>query len=194
MLFAFDDGTEGSDRGGNDQNAGLQLPGWQDQLISAVSAANPNTVVVLTTGDAVYMPWLSSVKSVLEMWYPGVAGGVATADVLTGAVNPGGKLPITFPDGGAARPRFPTDDPGCNPAAIVIPNNNTGTGRERRQLPPLPGRVHEQPDPGQPHLPHRRHDPERDLPGLPLVGRPRRGAALPVRPRPLLHDSSPTRT
>ena len=57
------------------------------------------------------MPWLSSVKSVLEMWYPGVAGGVATADVLTGAVNPGGKLPITFPDGAAARPRFPTDDP-----------------------------------------------------------------------------------
>ena len=139
VLFAFDDGTEGSDRGGSDQNVGLQLPGWQDQLISAVSAANPNTVVVLTTGDAVYMPWLSSVKSVLEMWYPGVAGGVATADVLTGAVNPGGKLPITFPDGGAARPRFPTDDPGCNPAAIVIPNNNTGTGANDGNCPLYPG-------------------------------------------------------
>ena len=108
-------------------------------MISAVSAANPNTVVVLTTGDAVYMPWLASVKSVLEMWYPGVAGGVATADVLTGAVNPSGKLPITFPDGSAARPRFPTDDPGCNPAAIVIPNNNTGTGANDGNCPLYPG-------------------------------------------------------
>ena len=60
VIFAFDDGTEGVDRGGNDQNAGLQLPGWQDALISAVAAANPNTVVVLNTGDAVYMPWLAT--------------------------------------------------------------------------------------------------------------------------------------
>src|SRR4029077_13227330 len=52
VIFAFDDGTEGVDRGGNDQNAGLQLPGWQDALISAVAAVNPNVVVVLTTGDA----------------------------------------------------------------------------------------------------------------------------------------------
>ena len=139
VIFAFDDGTEGSDRGGNDQNAGLQLPGWQDTLIAAVTAANQNTVIVLNTGDAVYMPWLSSVKSVLEMWYPGVAGGVATADVLTGAVNPSGKLPITFPDGGAARPRFPSDDPGCNPAAIVIPNNSTGTGANDGNCPLYPG-------------------------------------------------------
>ena len=139
VLFAYDDGTEGSDRGGNDQNAGLMLPGWQDALISAVAAANPNTVVVLTTGDAVYMPWLANVKSVLEMWYPGVAGGVATADVLTGAVNPSGKLPITFPDGSDARPRFPTDDPGCDPAAIVIPNNSTGTGAIDGNCPLYPG-------------------------------------------------------
>ena len=139
VVFAYDDGTEGSDRGGNDQNAGLALPGWQDALISAVAAVNPNVVVVLNTGDAVYMPWLASVKSVLEMWYPGVAGGVATADVLTGAVTPGGKLPITFPDGSAPRPRFPTDDPGCNPAAIVIPNNSTGTGANDGNCPLYPG-------------------------------------------------------
>ena len=129
VIFAFDDGTEGNDRGGNDQNAGLQLPGWQDALITAVAAVNPNVVVVLNTGDAVYMPWLGSVKSVLEMWYPGVAGGVATADVLTGAVNPSGKLPFTFPDGGAARPRFPTDDPGLQPGRDRDPEQQHGHRR-----------------------------------------------------------------
>ena len=139
VVFAYDDGTEGSDRGGNDQNAGLQLPGWQDALIAAVAAVNPNVAVVLNTGDPVYMPWLASTKSVLEMWYPGVAGGSATADVLLGKVTPGGKLPITFPDGSGARPRFPTDDPGCDPAAIVIPNNSTGTGANDGNCPLYPG-------------------------------------------------------
>jgi beta-glucosidase len=140
VIFAYDDGTEGVDRGGNDQNAGLQLPGWQDALITAVAAVNPNVAVVLNSGDAVYMPWLGSVRSVLEMWYPGVAGGVAAADVLTGAVNPSGKLPLTFPDGAAPRPRFPTDDPGCDPAAIVIPNNSTGTGANDGNCPLYPGK------------------------------------------------------
>ena len=113
MIFAYDDGTEGVDRGGNDQNAGLQLPGWQDELIAAVAAANPNTVVVLNTGDAVYMPWLGERRSrCSRCGTRAQRGGVATADVLARPVNPGGKLPITFPDGGA-RPRFPTDDPGC---------------------------------------------------------------------------------
>jgi beta-glucosidase len=149
LIFAYDDGTEGSDRGGNDQNLGLQLPGWQDALISAVAAANPNVVVVLNTGDAVYMPWLASVKSVLEMWYPGVAGGVATADVLVGSVNPSGKLPITFPDGSSARPRFPTDDPGCDPSAIVIPNNSTGTGANDGNCPLYPGVFTSNPTQGQ---------------------------------------------
>jgi len=149
VIFAYDDGTEGSDRGVSDQNAGLQLPGWQDALISAVAAVNPNHVVVLNTGDAVYMPWLASVESVLEMWYPGVAGGVATADVLVGNVTPSGKLPITFPDGSAARPRFPTDDPGCNPAAIVIPNNSTGTGANDANCPLYPGVFMSNPTQGQ---------------------------------------------
>ena len=178
VLFAYDDGTEGVDRGGNDQNAGLPLPGWQDALISAVAAANPNTVVVLNTGDAVYMPWLASVKSVLEMWYPGVAGGVATADVLIGAVNPGGKLPITFPDGSAPRAAVPDRRPGLQPGGDRDPEQQHRHGRERRQLPALPGRVHEQPDAGQAHLPHRRHGGERHLPGLPLVRRARRQAPL----------------
>jgi len=95
------------------------------------------------------MPWLASVTSVLEMWYPGVAGGVATADVLVGDVTPSGKLPITFPDGSAARPRFPTDDPGCNPAAIVIPNNSTGTGANDGNCPLYPGVFMSNPTQGQ---------------------------------------------
>lgn len=96
IFFAYDEGTEGSDRGGNSVAAGLTLPGYQDQVIAAVAAANPNTVVVLNTGDPVLMPWVNSVKAILEMWYPGQMGGVATANILLGKVNPGGKLPVTF--------------------------------------------------------------------------------------------------
>jgi beta-glucosidase len=110
VIFAYDEGTEGSDRGGSNQAAGIALPGYQDALISAVAAAQPNTVVVLNTGDPVLMPWASSVKSILEMWYPGQMGGPATADVLLGSANPGGKLPETFP---ADATHFPTFDPNC---------------------------------------------------------------------------------
>ena len=73
------------------------LPDGQDQLIAAVAKANPNTVVVLQTGNPVAMPWLGGVRGVVEAWYPGQEGGEAIADVLTGAVNPSGRLPITFP-------------------------------------------------------------------------------------------------
>jgi beta-glucosidase len=69
----------------------------QDALIQAVAAANRNTVVVLNTGGPVKVPWLNSVKGVVELWYPAQEGGTATADVLYGKVNPAGKLPITFP-------------------------------------------------------------------------------------------------
>ena len=106
VLFAYDDGTEGSDRGGSDQAAGLRLPGYQDDLIAAVTAANPNTVVVLNTGDPVLMPWAAAVAGILEMWYPGQEGGNATADVLSGKVNPGGKLPVTFPATAAQTPMY----------------------------------------------------------------------------------------
>jgi len=73
------------------------LPGDQDRLIEAVSQVNPNTVVVLNTGQAVAMPWLKKVRAVLEMWYTGDEGGWAAANLLTGRANPGGRLPMTWP-------------------------------------------------------------------------------------------------
>jgi beta-glucosidase len=87
------------------------LPGEQDRLIEAVAAVNPNTVVVLNTGQAVAMPWLRKVRAVLEMWYTGDEGGWAAANLLTGRANPAGRLPITWPvrlaDGPANDPAHP---------------------------------------------------------------------------------------
>lgn len=70
----------------------------QNALIEAVAARAKRTVVVLETGTAVTMPWLSKVNAVLEAWYPGNRGGQAIADVLFGDVDPSGKLPLTFPN------------------------------------------------------------------------------------------------
>jgi len=75
----------------------LSLPDDQDRLIAAVAAANPHVIVVLETGGAVTMPWLDRVGAVVEAWYPGTRGGPAIAHVLTGATNPSGHLPISFP-------------------------------------------------------------------------------------------------
>jgi beta-glucosidase len=68
-------------------------------LISAIAAANRNTVVVLETGGPVLMPWAGEVPAIVAAWYPGRAGGAAIARVLTGEVNPSGHLPATFPAG-----------------------------------------------------------------------------------------------
>jgi beta-glucosidase len=75
----------------------LALPGNQDQLIADVAAANPNTIVVLNTGDPVAMPWLGKVRAVLQMWYTGDEGGWAAANLLLGHANPAGRLPFTWP-------------------------------------------------------------------------------------------------
>ncbi|HEU4850761.1 MAG TPA: glycoside hydrolase family 3 C-terminal domain-containing protein [Telluria sp.] len=87
------------------------LPGEQDRLIEAVAAVNPNTIVVLNTGQAVAMPWLNKVRAVLQMWYTGDEGGWAAANLLTGRANPAGRLPITWPrrlaDGPANNPAHP---------------------------------------------------------------------------------------
>ena len=74
----------------------FQLPGDQDALIEEIAAVNPNTVVVLNTSQPVKMPWISKVKGVIEMWWPGDEGGVAEAKLLLGLSNPGGKLPMTW--------------------------------------------------------------------------------------------------
>lgn len=75
----------------------LNLPSGQDNLIEAVTAANPHTIVVLETGGPVVMPWLDKTAAVLEAWYPGIKGADVIADILFGNVNPSGRLPITFP-------------------------------------------------------------------------------------------------
>ncbi len=75
----------------------LSLPERQDELIAAVAAANPHTVVVLETGGPVTMPWVDRVSGILEAWYGGSRGAEAVANVLFGEVNPSGKLPLTFP-------------------------------------------------------------------------------------------------
>ncbi|MGD0136235.1 MAG: glycoside hydrolase family 3 C-terminal domain-containing protein, partial [Bryobacteraceae bacterium] len=74
----------------------LPLPDNQDALIEQVASANPHTIVVLETGTAVTMPWINKVAGVVEAWYAGSSGHKALADVLVGAVNPSGKLPLTF--------------------------------------------------------------------------------------------------
>jgi beta-glucosidase len=91
VVFAGKSESEGSDL------SDIDLPADENTLIEAVAAANPNTVVVLNTGSAVTMPWLDSVKGVMEAWYPGQDDGTAIAALLFGDVDPSGKLPVTFP-------------------------------------------------------------------------------------------------
>src|SRR6202522_3166218 len=91
VIFADYTESEGSDL------TSIDLGTADDNLISAVSAANPNTIVVLNTGSAVTMPWANSVPAILDQWYPGQVDGTAAAAVLFGAVNPSGHLPVTFP-------------------------------------------------------------------------------------------------
>jgi beta-glucosidase len=87
----------------------LSLPWGQDAVIDAVASANRNTIVVLETGNAVAMPWRDKVRAIVQAWYPGQAGGQAIAEILTGAVNPSGRLPVTFPAdlGQTPRPELP---------------------------------------------------------------------------------------
>ncbi|MEU1159222.1 glycoside hydrolase family 3 C-terminal domain-containing protein, partial [Streptomyces sp. NPDC005918] len=91
VLFAYEDATEGQDR------TTVALPGHQEALIRAVTAANPRTTVVLNTSSATSMPWLERTAAVLQMYYPGQEGAAATAAVLFGDRDPGGRLTQSFP-------------------------------------------------------------------------------------------------
>jgi beta-glucosidase len=145
VVFAYEDATEGQDR------TTIALPGHQDALIAAVSAANARTVVVLNTSSSSAMPWLSRTAAVLQMYYPGQEGGSATAALLFGDANPGGRLTQTFPvsDDRTLVSRRPAPLPRCRRRGVL-----------------------------------QRGDPCR----LPLVRRGGRHAALPLRPRPDLHE------
>ena len=110
IVFASDNyGNEGSD------TSTIGLPNNQDALISAVAAANPNTIVVLNDNSAILMPWLNSVKAVFEGFYDGQNWGTAIAALLFGDVNPSGKLPVSFPTSLAQVPANTTAQwPGAN--------------------------------------------------------------------------------
>ena len=73
------------------------LPYGQDAVIEALAAANPNLVVVNISGNAVAMPWAGKVPAIVQDWYLGSEAGRSLADVLSGDVNPSGRLPFTFP-------------------------------------------------------------------------------------------------
>ncbi len=102
VVFAGYSESEGKDL------PNISLPNNQNAMIAAVAAANPNTIVVLNTGGPVLMPWLSSVRAVLEAWYPGQDDGTAIASVLFGDIDPSGHLPETFP---TSLSRIPTASP-----------------------------------------------------------------------------------
>lgn len=112
VVLAGDQESENIDR------VGIGLSGGQNQLVDAVAAANPHTIVVLNTGSPVLMPWLDKVAGVVEAWYPGEHDGTALADVLFGKVNPSGKLPMTFPTSQDQVPAStPEQFPGVNGVA-----------------------------------------------------------------------------
>ncbi len=91
VVGTAEDESEGFDR------STLRLPGRQDELVRRVAAANPRTVVVVNSGAPVLLPWRDDVAAVLLAWFPGQEFGHALADVVTGAVEPGGRLPVTWP-------------------------------------------------------------------------------------------------
>jgi beta-glucosidase len=98
--------TEGRDR------ESLELPGRQVELIEAVVAAQPRTVVVVLAGSPVDLSWAAQVPALVWAWYPGQEGGRALADVILGDREPGGRLPCTFPVRLEDTPAFDDDAPG----------------------------------------------------------------------------------
>ncbi|HYW44068.1 MAG TPA: beta-glucosidase [Bryobacteraceae bacterium] len=137
IVFVNQHTTEGRDV------TSLSLPDDQDQLVSRIAAANPHTIVVLETGGPVTMPWIDKVSGVLEVWYPGIRGGEATANILFGSVNPSGKLPVTFPRSEADLPHpvlpGPPPEPRQPAAPAAQPEAPGAAGQGGRgRTPPVP--------------------------------------------------------
>ncbi|OXA90375.1 beta-glucosidase [Flavobacterium hercynium] len=87
----FQQDSEGGDR------ASYELPFGQNELINELVAVNPNLVLVLVSGNAVAMPWVKKVPTIVQAWFLGSEAGNALANVMSGKVNPSGKLPFSFP-------------------------------------------------------------------------------------------------
>lgn len=130
IVFAYKWSTETVDQDS------LALSDDQNKLITAVSAANPHTIVVLETGNAVLMPWVKAPAAIVEAWYAGSDGANALGNVLFGTVNPSGKLPITFPVSDGDLPRKVVKHPPAasqdTPAFWNLPKLERGKG-----LPPF---------------------------------------------------------
>ncbi|HEY6491357.1 MAG: glycoside hydrolase family 3 C-terminal domain-containing protein [Terracidiphilus sp.] len=129
IVFAYMWASEGMDL------PSLTLPHHQDDVIAAVTAVNPHTIVVLETGNPVTMPWVNAPAAILEAWFGGSDGADAVGNVLFGTVNPSGKLPNTFPKSEADLPH-PT-------LTLPPPESQHFTGPVNRELwakglPPFP--------------------------------------------------------
>ena len=137
ILFVNQHTSEGRDV------TSLTLPDNQDAVVAAVAAANPRTIVVLESGGAVTMPWIDRVSAVLAVWYPGIRGGEAIANLLFGDVNPSGKLVLTFPKSQSDLPHASV----FGPAAAVVSGGGSpatpaggvagGRGSGRGAVPPF---------------------------------------------------------
>ena len=129
IVFVNQPMSEGRDA------ATLALPDKQDDLVSAVAAANAHTIVVAETGGPVTMPWAGQVSGILEAWFPGIGGGPAIANILFGDVNPSAKLPVTFAksDNDLPHPQVP----GINLVPPPAAGRGAGGGGGRGGMPPF---------------------------------------------------------
>jgi beta-glucosidase len=125
IVFVNQPMSEGRDA------ATLSLPEKQDDLVAAVAASNPHTIVVLETGGPVTMPWADQVSGIVAAFFPGVRGAEALANILFGEVNPSAKLPVTFAKSEADLPHPQIAGMNLTPAA---PGEG---GRGRGGMPPF---------------------------------------------------------
>jgi beta-glucosidase len=125
VVVSDDTESEATDR------LSLNLPSAQDELISAIAAANPHTVVVVDAGAPIVMPWLSQVSSVLDAWYPGQSNGTSLADVLFARADPSGHLTVTFP---TSLSEVPASTPAQFPGIVTNPTVPTGTVQYSKEI------------------------------------------------------------